>query len=552
MRKFLVVFLVLLVLSGCAMAQSLGFENIPEQIRPGKTIRFQCVIPEAGTVHLAVLAEDGTPLGSVVSEKEMAESGTFNVYWDGTLYGTALEAGNYTLSLSLGDSTVLQSVVIGEISPQIISVIPSSGYVGRNDWQATLILNRPGKVIMSVDGAQVSSKETDETEITLAWNNEEGLAPGTHTVSFQLQDRSGALSPMVETPVTVQTPALGNSEMYPAYDSMYPTGILSYWTLPFDITNEEAIWTVLMQPMTVVNGKNEKEQVYIYAEPSTSSKPIAEVTCLSQGLRVISEKNGWSLVEGYSSSFAGSTVKNYCNYFSGYIETSKLMTKSPNTEYGIVIDKLTQRLYIFHEGKLFTTLLCSTGLPNERQPYNETTAGEFFMITRVGDFPSDTMICSYGMRFNNGDMMHEAPHYTTSGGGKDYANFQNVLGRRASHGCIRIQKLLSPEGCNAYWMWNNIKTYTKVLIWEDLNRTLEYPDDDTPLYYNPDGGTLYHSSAYCKDVKEKFLPLKEFTYGELDDAPYSKLKRCNACGPAWRKEIIDEINEQRTTVREYK
>ena len=72
---------------------------------------------------------------------------------------------------------------------------------------------------------------------------------------------------------------------------------------------------------------------------------------------------------------------------------------------------------------------------------------------------------------------------------------------------------------------------------------MKIPDDDTPLYYNPNGGTMYHAVANCNSIKKKFLPLKAFTYGELDNSPYSKLKACPYCVPSPRKDFLEEINQ---------
>ena len=55
------------------------------------------------------------------------------------------------------------------------------------------------------------------------------------------------------------------------------------------------------------------------------------------------------------------------------------------------------------------------------------------------------------------------------------------------------------------------------------------PAPETPLYYNPDGGTYYHSDPYCPSVKSEFLPLPgSFPYSELD--AYSNLQPCLMCG----------------------
>ena len=100
---------------------------------------------------------------------------------------------------------------------------------------------------------------------------------------------------------------------------------------------------------------------------------------------------------------------------------------------------------------------------------------------------------------------------------------------------------------NMGWIYGRIKSKSKVkiVIWEDWQgRQLPIPSDDTVLYYNPNKGANYHSSPYCRMVREKFLPLTEFTYGELDEKPFSKLTPCPGCAPMPRREKIDEINEK--------
>ena len=57
----------------------------------------------------------------------------------------------------------------------------------------------------------------------------------------------------------------------------------------------------------------------------------------------------------------------------------------------------------------------------------------------------------------------------------------------------------------------------------------------TVLYYNPDGGTKYHLDQNCKSTHAKYLPMKgHFTYGEINDAKYSKLTPCNVCAAPLR------------------
>ncbi|MBR1584185.1 MAG: hypothetical protein IJ662_01440 [Clostridia bacterium] len=55
------------------------------------------------------------------------------------------------------------------------------------------------------------------------------------------------------------------------------------------------------------------------------------------------------------------------------------------------------------------------------------------------------------------------------------------------------------------------------------------------LYYNPNGGKYYHSTATCEAVDQQYWPLTgKFTYEELNSATYSKLIACPKCNPPAR------------------
>ncbi len=320
-------------------------------------------------------------------------------------------------------------------------------------------------------------------------------------------------------------------------------GESNYWTLPTDISNESGIWEVLMQPITVIKG-NERQAYKLRAQPDKEAGPVGEVTYTSQGVRVLEKlDSGWSLVEAYSSSFSGSKVKVWGEMVQGYVETKLLEEKKPYSKYGLVIDKLTQRMYVFTDGKLLTSLLISTGLPNEKQPYNETQAGEYLIVSRVGQFPAENLLCDMGLRFNNGNYIHQVPYVIAADGSKYFENTEPKLGFKASHGCVRVQRKKNPDGVSMAWLWKNLKVNTKVLIWEDYKgRQLPMPSGDTPLYYNPDGGKYYHSVDNCPDVRTKYLPLTAFTHSELENPSFTDLNPCAACAPAIRTAQIEEIN----------
>lgn len=340
---------------------------------------------------------------------------------------------------------------------------------------------------------------------------------------------------------------LDQSMFTPSYGSPYANEdtAVTYWNTPMDITDEARIWEMLMSPMVVIDG-NEKTQVVLRAEPDEESEGVGVITRATQGVRVIEEMdNGWTLIECYSSSFHDSKVKAWNMLVQGYVKSNTIKTVKPATKRGYVVDKLTQRLYIFEDGKLFTTLLVSTGLANERQPYNETRSGEFLLTSAVGEFKSDNLACSMALRFNDGDLLHEVPHVKLADGGKNYKHNEPKLGTKASHGCIRVQRKRTPEGVNMQWLWNNRVKNTRLIIWEDWQgRQISIPSDDTVLYYNPKGGEMYHSAETCYSVKNNGVTFEAFTYGELDMAPYAELKTCDYCTPVLRREQYDAINEQ--------
>ena len=329
-----------------------------------------------------------------------------------------------------------------------------------------------------------------------------------------------------------------------------------YWCTPMDLTDEEAIWKMLTSPMTVADIDMNKQTV-VYAEPDENSEGIGMLTGQSQGVHVLETlDNGWTKVETYSTSFHDSKVKNFNAFVTGYVPTKKLKTVQVNQNYGIIIDKLTQRLYFYKDGHLETSLAVSTGKYNpsakKQQPYNETRSGEYMIIwTKTGALTDEDsgMICSYALKFNAADYIHEVPHRKNKDGTKNFRGFEEILGSRASHGCIRVQAKKNPAGYNMSVLAGLIKkrkdkNCVKLVIWEDYQgRQVKIPEDDTPLYYNPKGGSMYHAVADCASIKKKFLPLTAFTYGGLEEGSFAKLKACPYCMPSPRKAFLEELNQ---------
>ena len=598
MRKRLVF---LLTLCAALLCMALAEETmqltalpVTETVRPGKGVTLAYEAPEAGEACIQLVDDAGNTV-LMIDPDRASTAGTNELIWNGTHEGVPAPEGSYHLTVRLGDETASTPIQIGSYAPYMNHLRLENGDVtpetplrvsftasqrGALNWS---VCDSAMKIAYPLDGIAV---EAGPCELTWDGTLSDGstLPDGAYIFTLLLIDETGfesneerlpvtvagfAQSPPMEMPAPTATPAPTDTPQPTATDTPTPMDTpqpaaearsftpsyrstdtsdtsLNYWTLPMDITDEAAVWEVLMQPITVVDG-HQQAFIYVRSEPSDDAEAVGEITCASQGVHVLETlDNGWSRIEAYSSSFADSKVKAYAKFISGYVPTKKLKQITPSQEYGLVVDKLTQRLYLFKEGKLYSTMLCSTGLVNKDQPWNETMSGEYLIVSASGGFMSGNMHCAMGMRFNDGDKMHEVPYILNRDGSKNYGYTEPDLGKRASHGCLRVQRKRTPEGVNMAWLWNNRAKNVKLLIWEDWpGRQIPIPADDFQLYYNPNGGVSYHSQATCYSIKNsKNVTMQAFTYGELEQEPYASLKRCEYCAPALRRAEYEEINAQ--------
>ena len=578
MWKWLVTFLLILLIPCAALAEGLDFTVYPDVIRPGKIERISFSSSDDGEARLELLLPSGEGF-AVIRENIAVSAGVNHMTWDGKdVSGEDIPAGDYLLSITLGGQTVSQPLTVGEPSPRILSLSVPQTLVSGEEWSLTIQVNEPGTLTISLKAADndawatVLSREVPAGVSAGSWDGKiDGgpAAPGEYAVQFSLTDATGFTGTAQRISLTVTPAAVIEEAAAPVPEPMQETMIPSahapmdgesnYWTLPIGEFDEAAIWEVMIQPMTVISekGKDQKEVYRLRATPdSTISKDnvVGEITYESQGVHILETlDNGWTLVEAYNSSY-GPDCASRRGYgvtddlIQGYVKTSLLKTITPRTDYGLLIDKVEQRMYIFSNGKCIGSLLVSTGLNNAKQSWNETPSGEFVMISRMGGFPAGNLWCDYGMRVNGGCAIHEVPYIgnaDTPAANRDYSSTVKMLGQKASHGCIRVQKAANEQGQNIKWLWDNIKVNTKVLIWDDTGRFRPYPAaDDYELYYNPNGGQYYHEDQYCASVKSRFLPLTAFTYGELDTGAFAKLTPCPKCASIMRKSQIDAMNAE--------
>lgn len=592
--------ILLLFFTFAALGEEAGFTVSPALLRPGKMERISFSVPRDGTADILVLNEAGEKAAEIRTGLHVT-AGENHLTWDGCdRTGSALKAGQYQLQLLLdGQEEACLPIEIGAVSPQVLSLSAPDQVSPGDVWAMTVVTNMPGIILCRIklnDGEWHTFLEdqVDAGESKHYWNgivDGHGTENGDYTIQIRLTDDTGftgtpqqmAFSVVSErteeTPAPAETDAPADTTAPETENTPEPASVPtvqetplpthhpvvpgkakvsedenSYWTLPVGEMDEAAIWEVMMQPITVLEGE-QKEVYRLRKNPDSSSKAeniVGEITYASQGVHILeTREDGWTLVETFNSSY-GPDCKSRRGYgvtddlIQGYVKTSLLKTITPRTDYALLIDKLEQKMYIFSEGKCIGSLLVSTGLNNSTQSWNETPSGEFLMVSRMGGFPAGNLWCAYGMRINGGCAIHEVPYIgnaDTPSSNRDYSSTVPQLGKKASHGCIRVQKAANENGQNIKWLWDNIKVNTKVLIWDDTGRFMDYPDDQMEIYYNPNNGKYYHENQYCSSVKDRYLPLTAITYAELNTA-YDYLTPCNKCARLMKKAEIDEINRQ--------
>ncbi len=508
------------------------------EVLPGLPVVVSFTVPEDGICDIVLADESGEIIGTV-AETRAVNAGYNALYWNGTSGGWAVPEGEWTLRLEMNGRTAEVPVTVGKMIPMLISVTADRDRVTYGKRvTVSFWATETGTLTLTAGGKELARIQAEQGDGSLTF--EAALEPGSYTAELTLVREDGTASVPAEFPLTVEEAAEAWTPIGKGTGGDYS---LNAWTIPMDITDEEAVWQVLTSPVTVLDdgrSKAQVRQIVLRKEPDADSEGIGTVTLASQGVHVLEQGETWSKIECYSSSFHDSPILNWNMLVQGWVETKLLKTVTPNQEMGFVVDKLTQRLYIFRNGKLYSTLMVSTGLANERQPYNETRSGEYLLVSKVGGFYSDNMYCPRAIRFNDGDMIHEVP-YVKKNGVTDYTITEPKLGTRSSHGCIRVQRKKNPEGINHEWIYRNYKVNTRLLIWEDWQgRQIPVPGDDTVFWRNPSKADYYHCSERCPLLGTRNPA--EITYGELS-AETSKLHACPACGPAAKKDKLAEINE---------
>ena len=216
----------------------------------------------------------------------------------------------------------------------------------------------------------------------------------------------------------------------------------------------KSVWQAMTAPMAVADaGDLSHEPIY----DSPGGKKIGHVHGQTAGM-IIRElaPDGWARVGAWG------TVDG--SYIEGYIRQDRLKMVEPNTRWGLLIDKAAQKMYVYEAdesaaqgARLLGILNISTGLMAKEKTFRETRAGAFITGRRIAGFSSEGYRYDYAIRIDGGNLIHSLG-CKLRGAKWDYSDHLAELGKKASHGCVRLAVK------DAKWIWENCGVGTTVLI----------------------------------------------------------------------------------------
>ncbi len=507
--------LALLLMSSLVLSPMNALASLPDFVgtvtvtASGTQMDLAMETSRSGLAEISLL-DESTFVSYDIAQGVTVRKGANGIPWNGrTLDGETVPPGDYTLSVYLADPVIKASP-----APQGTAPPDPSGallsMVSQSTDQLTVrgvdvVFHAREAGVLAVElligengeGIPLSTMELGAGEMTYHWEgNLEGerVPVGRYTLRFSLT----AGEEQAEVSAMFQVLAVSA----PYSDAKDGT----FWSMVPGEIEDELIWDIMIQPICIWNNyeTHASGHVYLMENPDGTGKRVAQIHARSQGLHIIGETNefGYILVESFSNYdpvFRPKKPEDIAHAFDikrGYIEAKHIKRIEVSDHIGLLVDKLTQRMYLFIDGKRATEFIISTGTSAGNKIYRETIPGEFTTISFVGSFASGEVISDMGIRYNGGSLIHEVPHVVNGDGRRNYVPFERLLGQKASAGCVRVPRQKNQDGYNMKWLWDNLFVGTqveqprfKVLVWDDINR------GDTPVIWYPDPDYVVRKEA---------------------------------------------------------
>lgn len=425
-------------------------------IAPYANNRILVTSPVEGLLTLRIFSK---VLDWTIVEDHPVTAGKNEVFYNGLFFNDEpIHRGSFTLLAQVvsGDQVhQAQEEVKGKLpAPYLQYVLPRTDtlYLQGGVWQADYYHTTGLKLQVSfqLEGedkvSELVYKKDQNNPLLFTWDGMhrgKKIKPGNYTLYFTAKD---ANSPQYQAQLKVL------NEKPPAYPlKVTPAGHF----LP-ESQDEAAVWQALTAPITVIRGR-QLVRDKILAEPKANAQVLGLVSNGTAGVKVLelvgdyAKVGAWRLQDGA--------------YMEGYILQSRLYTYLPNQHWGLVLDKASQRITVYRDGKAIGSTRTSTGLMLAKAPHQESRAGAFTLGQRLPHFDNLGYRYKYAIRVDGRNLMHQLGHPITSRMNFDVEDA--VMGQKASHGCLRMDRFPGEGDVNAFWLWTNIPSDTKMLVLDD-------------------------------------------------------------------------------------
>ena len=364
-RKGLLLGILLLVLIGSAQAEDFTV-RVEKDIIGFDENQITVETDQTGLLTLTLSDNYGT-YRTITRE---AKRGATTFMWDGLGENEErLPSGSYTLHALLvtarGNQEMQINVTVGKAKQALLFALRSSDtlYLDTDDWFCEAKPVRTGAVVMDIYAADDLNTKLDTLKKTfgsttkVSWNGRvkgKKVAEGDYLLRFYAESNPAYVRDVRVTVKKGERPVIPVAET----GSIMPT-----WDM-----DDAAMWDMMMKPSVVVDIAAVSHQK-VYDKPSTNGKALGTLHGQSQGVEVLKVEGGWAYIGAWQHESGG--------YIEGWVPMKRLKTVTPNSDFGLVVDKQTQRMKVFYRGKCITTLTISTGLAGKNRLIRETAAGAF-------------------------------------------------------------------------------------------------------------------------------------------------------------------------------
>lgn len=390
-------------------------------------------------------------------------AGENSLVWDGLGENEQrLPTGKSILSATLTspDGSMIEaeiSVTVQKPRQAVLFALSSADTLdlsGENDWSVEVKLVRSGKLTVAFYRADNLDEPLEIRRKTIstarvfqyAWDgklNGEQVQPGDYVLRFYAEE-----TPAYARDVRVTVREKAPDELITLTESFLPERGMS----------DEDIWRIMMQPSIVADGKKTAAVQLRSEAGEKAGEIVGTVHALSQGLKVLAIR-----ADGYMK--VGAWRQEDGAYVEGYLPSDKVKLLKPRAEYGLLLDKVTQTLTLYHEGALIAALPVSTGLVRENKLTYETPAGSYLLQERMADFNAKGFSYTSAIRYDGNRSLCQVGYRKEDGQPND-ADQALMLGMKASTGNIRLPSELY-QGINAYWLWTHLPQGTRLIILDD-------------------------------------------------------------------------------------